>query len=131
MTSPNFPSAQGTCCEGDACAVLMLRLNGNGTFAAETSIMTIVDPGLESLGELRSFCLHAQSPAETRQMGAAAGQLRRLRQTAGYSRPELAARLGVGVGVIVAIENGYGSVAVAQPLLDQARRLPPRHSPKP
>jgi hypothetical protein len=35
------------------------------------------------------------------------------------------------VGVIVAIENGYGSVAVAQPLLDQARRLPPRHSLKP
>jgi hypothetical protein len=85
--------------------------------------MKAAETGLESLGELRSFCLHAQSPAEARQMGATAGQLRRLRQAAGYSRPELAARLGVGVGLIVAVENGYGSLAVAQPLLDQARQL--------
>ena len=85
--------------------------------------MTLVGPGVENLGGFRSFCLHDQPPAEAQQMGQAARRLRRVRQTAGYSRRALAAQLGVGVDVVVAIENGYGSLAVAQPLVERAARL--------
>ena len=85
--------------------------------------MTVIGPGRKSLGDLRVFCLHEQGPWEARAMATAADELRRARQTAGFSRRELAARLGVGVDVVVAIENGYGRLSVAQPLVDQAQRL--------
>ncbi len=85
--------------------------------------MTLVGPGPESLGEFRSFCLHDQPPAEARQMCAAGRELRRLRLAAGLSRRELAARLAVGVDLVVAIENGYGRLAVALPLVGRAGRL--------
>jgi DNA-binding XRE family transcriptional regulator len=83
----------------------------------------MVGPGPQSLGDFRTFCLHEQRPAEARAMAAAARQLRGVRQRTGFSRPDLAARLGVGVEVVVAIENGYGCLATAQPLVERARRL--------
>ena len=85
--------------------------------------MKVIGPGPQGPGEFRSFCLHEQPPAEASLMGAAARDLRCARQAAGYSRGQLAARLGVGVEVVVAIENGYGSLAVAQPLVERALRL--------
>jgi hypothetical protein len=85
--------------------------------------MTVVGPSARGLGDFRSFCLHEQPPAEARGMGAAARALRCARQAAGFSRREMAARLGVGVDVLVAIENGYGSLPVAQPLVERACRL--------
>ena len=88
--------------------------------------MTKGNSGPDRLGALSAFCLHEQLPAEARQMGEAARQLRRVRRAAGYSRRQLAARLGVMVDIVVAIENGYGSLVVAQPLLARARRLGPQ-----
>ena len=85
--------------------------------------MTLFGHGLETVGGIRSFCLHDQPPAEAQQMGAMARRLRCVRQQAGYSRRELARRLGVGVDVVVAIENGFGSLAVAQPLVERAAQL--------
>ena len=85
--------------------------------------MTVFGPSVESLGIFRSFCLHDQLPAEARAMDAAGQALRRARQAAGYSRRELATRLGVPVEVVVAIENGYGRASVALPLVEQARHL--------
>ena len=85
--------------------------------------MTVVGPSLKSLGDFRSFCLHEQGPAEARAMSTAGLTLRRVRQAAGLSRAELALRLGVGVDVVVAIENGYGSLCAARPLVKRARRL--------
>jgi DNA-binding XRE family transcriptional regulator len=82
--------------------------------------MMVMGPGLDSQGDFRTFCLYEQQPAEARLMGAAARALRCARRAAGYSRRELATRLGVGVDVVVAIENGYGRLDMAQPLVERA-----------
>ncbi len=50
-------------------------------------------------------------------------QLRRARRIRGYSRPDLATALGVDVALVVALENGYGSLEAARWVLAQARRL--------
>jgi DNA-binding XRE family transcriptional regulator len=85
--------------------------------------MIDIGPSARRLGDFRAFCLHQQSPAEAGAMRAVAQALRVARKAAGYSRLQLAAHLGVSVDVVVAIENGYGRLNVAQALLERARWL--------
>lgn len=89
--------------------------------------MTAVGPGVESLGDWQLFCLHEQGPDEAQAMWAASQELRCARQAAGYSRAEMARRLGVAVDVVVAIENGYGCLSAARPVVDRAWRLAAQH----
>lgn len=85
--------------------------------------MSSPDPVWKHAGGFRVFCLHEQSPSEARALCDAARQLRQVRRAAGYSRRELAAQLGVRLDVLVAIENGYGCLAIARPVVERAACL--------
>ncbi|MCC6190940.1 MAG: hypothetical protein IT318_18115 [Anaerolineales bacterium] len=88
--------------------------------------MTATLAGLPLRGRHRALYLYEQSAGEARLVRQFALRLRAARTAARLTRQQLATNLGVELAVVAAVENGFGSAAIAGPLVEAATALSAR-----